>query len=125
MSKKKRKSAKKFPGPYPFEFRLRVVRMYLEEKYPPRLICEETGVGHSTINAWAKRYREQGEDGLRSKPRSLSNRSNIKPAVKSKIIEVKKANPVLGVRRISDFLRRFFFLKASPATVHKALAEVY
>ena len=127
MSKKKckvrRKTAKKSPGPYPFEFCLRVVRMYLEEKYPPRLICEETGVGHSTINAWAKRYRDYGEDGLRSKPRSLTNRSRIEPAVKRKIIEVKKSNPVFGVRRISDFLKRFFLLKASPGTVHKTLSE--
>ena len=36
-------------GPYPFELRLRVVRMYLEEEYPVSMICRETGVGRSTI----------------------------------------------------------------------------
>jgi len=55
------------PGPYPFELRLHVVRMYLEEEYPVNLICKETGVGRSTIATWVRKYRLQGEDGLKSK----------------------------------------------------------
>lgn len=126
MSQKKKgkgKSSKKSPGPYPFEFRLRVVRMYMEEKYPPLLISEETGVGRSTLSAWVRRYRQYGEDGLRTKVSQSPRPSRKEPAVKNKIIEVKKSNPVFGVRRISDFLKRFFLLKASPATVHRELAK--
>ena len=52
MSHKKKKSSRGKPGPYSFEFRLRVVRMYLEEQYPKRLICEEAGTGLSTLVAW-------------------------------------------------------------------------
>lgn len=126
MSQKKKgksKTSKKSSGPYPFEFRLRVVRMYLEEKYPPRLISEVTGVGRSTVNNWVRRYRQYGEDGLREKLIPSSRSPRLEPAVKNKIIEVKKSNPVFGVRRISDFLKCFFLLKASPATVHKELIE--
>lgn len=119
----KRKSSRKSPGSYSFEFRLRIVRMYLEEQYSKHLICEETGIGLSTLGAWVKRYRQHGEEGLRNKPKSLSQRSRVDKAVKDKIIEVKKSNPVFGVRRISDFLKRFFLLQASPATVHKTLRE--
>jgi transposase InsO family protein len=97
--------------------------MYLEEQYPRNLICEETGIGISTLGAWVKRYRQYGEDGLRNKPRSLSQKPRIDKAVKEKIIEVKRSNPVFGVRRISDFLKRFFLLQASPGTVRKTLAE--
>jgi len=97
--------------------------MYLEEQYPIQLICEETGVGRSTVGAWVRRYRQHGEEGLRTKPKSVPQKSRIDKAVKGKIIEVKKSNPVFGVRRISDFLKRFFLLQASPATVHKTLAE--
>ena len=51
MTKTRRKKGrgKTKPGPYPFELRLRVVRMYLEEEYPVSMICQETGVGRSTI----------------------------------------------------------------------------
>jgi transposase InsO family protein len=97
--------------------------MYLEEQYPIHLICEETGVGRSTLGAWVRRYRQLGEEGLRNKPRSLPQKSRVDKAVKDKIIEVKKSNPVFGVRRISDFLKRFFLLQASPATVHKTLSK--
>jgi transposase InsO family protein len=97
--------------------------MYLEEQYPVRLICDETGVGQSTLSAWVRRYRLHGEEGLKTKPRSFSKKPRIDKAVKEKIIEVKKSNPVFGVRRISDFLKRFFLLQASPATVHKTLSE--
>ncbi|SDP07059.1 helix-turn-helix domain-containing protein [Desulforhopalus singaporensis] len=57
MTKKKRKTGrgKNQSGPYPFEFRLRVVRMYLEEEYPVPLIIKETGVGRSTISTWVRK----------------------------------------------------------------------
>jgi len=121
--KSKRKSSRKSSGPFQFEFRLRVVRMRLEEKYPIHLICEETGVGKSTISAWVRKYRLYGEDGLKPKNRRTTSTFRTDKAVKEKIIEVKKSNPVFGVRRISDFLKRFFLIKASPATVHKTLSE--
>jgi transposase InsO family protein/transposase-like protein len=127
MSQKKKKVKKKTShgsvGSYSFEFRLRVVRMFLEEKYPVRLICKETGVGRSTLGAWARRYRQFGEEGLRNNPRPPLQKSRVDKAVKDKIIEVKKSNPVFGIRRISDFLKRFFLLQASPSTVHKTLNE--
>jgi len=121
--KGKKRSSRGKSGPYSFEFRHRIVRMYMEEQYPIQLICDETGVGRSTVSAWVRRYRQHGEEGLRTKPKSVPEKSRIDKAVKGKIIEVKKSNPVFGVRRISDFLKRFFLLQASPATVHKTLAE--
>jgi len=42
--------------PYPFEFRLRVVRLYLEEEYPASLIREELGVSVESISTWVKCY---------------------------------------------------------------------
>jgi transposase InsO family protein len=120
-SKSKKSKQKKQAGPYPFEFRLRIVRMHEEEKYPNSLIAEETGVGKSTISNWVKIYRELGEDGLRSPSRSAKKNPQIHQAVKEKIVDLKRSNPKSGSRRISDMLRRFFFLKASPTTVQKTL----
>jgi hypothetical protein len=37
-------------------------------------------------------------------------------------VAVKAAHPEYGPRRISDILKRFFFMRTSPATVHKTLA---
>jgi transposase InsO family protein len=41
--------------------------------------------------------------------------------VKEKITEIKEANPLFGIKRISQLLKRAFFLSASPETVRKTL----
>lgn len=122
MSKNVKKK-KKLTRPYPFDFRLQVVKMFLEEKYPVNMICQETGVGKSTINKWVKLYRESGEDGLKSKFGNRNKKPQVKKAVKDKIVDLKKDNPTYGSRRITDILKRFFCIKTSPKTVHKTLSE--
>nr|WP_291347880.1 IS481 family transposase [Desulfobacula sp.] len=119
-SKNRKKKSKKTLKSYTFEFRLRVVKLYLEEGYSPDLLNEELGVGKSTVGTWAKRYREFGEDGLKSKVR-LSGNSRTSPGIKKVIVDVKKSNPGYGIQRISDILKRFFLIKTSPKTIGKTL----
>jgi transposase InsO family protein len=107
---------------YPFELKVRAVKLYLEEEYSQELIVEELGVGKSTLTAWVRRYREQGEAGLRpAGPRRVQSR--IDPAAKAKAVELKQKNPEYGIRRISNLLRRVFLLKASAETVRRTLHE--
>ncbi len=108
---------------FPFEHKLRAVKFYLEEQYPSEAICQEIGMSKQTLLVWVRDYRESGEEGL--KPRYGRNRrSRRHGAVKNKIIEIKKQSPKFGVKRISQILRRIFFLKASAETVRKTLHDV-
>ena len=109
-------------GAHPFELKQRAVKLYLEEGYPAELVAEELGVGHSTLNAWAHRYREQGEDALRSHA-GWRGRCQASAAAKQKAIELKRQNPAFGTKRISALLRRMFFLRAGPETVRRTLHE--
>jgi transposase len=68
-SSKKRSKKQRSCKPYPFELRLRAVKLYLEEGYSKKLIEEELGIGNSTIGKWAKKYKQLGEEGLRPKLR--------------------------------------------------------
>jgi transposase InsO family protein len=125
-TKKKRSSKashKKRHGgpPYPFEYRLRTVRLFLEEEYPVSLIKSEMGVSGETLYKWAKRYRQYGEEGLKDLSRR-PKRSHLSSRVKGKILALKKSNPGFGSRRISDIMRRFFLMRASTATVHQTLS---
>ena len=132
-SGKKRAGSRKGPKNqgsrgYPFEFRLKIARMYLEEGHTARMLSDEFGMSIETISRWAKVYQERGENGLKanfwcktgSKPK---RQSKVPAAVKEKIVALKKENPSFGIRRICDCLRRFFFLKASPSTARATLAE--
>jgi len=119
---KARRKRKERVGPYPFEFRLQAVKKYVEESYPASLVVSEMGITGETLNAWTKRYRQFGEEGLRSLRKPLK-RPQLSERVKEKILELKKSNPGFGSRRISDVLKRFFLMPASSATVHTTLAK--
>ena len=49
-----RKRGSRRRGPYPFELKLRAVKLYLEEEYTPDLIVEELGMGKSTLSGWVR-----------------------------------------------------------------------
>jgi len=106
---------------YGADFKLQIVKKYLEESLPVSVIRQECGVASNTVRRWVRAYRSEGEAGLTTvhagKGRSL-------PApVKEKIVEIKEANPPFGIKRISQLLKRVFFLSASPETVRKTLHE--
>lgn len=112
-------------GSFPVEFRLRVVTLFLEEGYSYAMLAEEFGCGKSTISKWVKLYREHGEAGL-SNPstKSVKPHKQLDQNLQTKIIELKQEDPQRGIKRISDIMRRFFLLNASPDTVRKTLHEV-
>ena len=99
----------------------RAVKLYVEDGFPAEVVAEELGVGHSTLSTWAKRYREQGEAALQ--PAGHPGRPQVSEAAKRKAVELKRQNPAFGAKRISQLLRRLFFLKAGPETVRRTLKE--
>jgi transposase InsO family protein len=117
---KKRKFPKRSKR-YGPDFKLQVVKKYLEESIPVSVIRQECGLSCETIGRWVRAYRRHGEAGLatnyRGKGRSLPS------PVRQKIVDLKQANPLFGIKRISQVLKRAFFLSASPETVRKTLHD--
>ncbi len=52
---------------YDEQFKLRIVRLYLNGPAGAKVIGRKHGLGHSTIERWVARYREHGRTGLRRK----------------------------------------------------------
>ena len=118
----RKKGSPNYKKRYPFELKLKCAKLYLEEGFSASLIEEEVGVGVNAVHRWVNIYKEKGEFGLR--PTSYRRKKrNLDPSVRSKIVELKKRDSNSGVRRISQILRRVFFLQASPETVRKTLHE--
>ena len=69
----KRKSR---PLAFPLEFRLRIVKLYLEEGYSPKLLVEQFGISTHSIQRWVKAFRLHGAAGLEPK-RSVSRKSRV------------------------------------------------
>lgn len=123
-STQKSSGSKKCPqrrNRYSADFKLQVVKKLFEESVPASVIQQECGVCGESIGRWARAYRRFGAAGLapgyKGKGRSLPS------PVKQKIIDLKKSNPLFGIKRISQVLKRAFFLAASPETVRKTLHE--
>ncbi|HKS73533.1 MAG TPA: helix-turn-helix domain-containing protein, partial [Terriglobales bacterium] len=121
-------AARRKSGPHthshPYEIRRKAVQLCLEEGFPAQQVARELGVGLSTLSKWIRVYREQGEAGLESHPRRVaSHRSKVAPAVKTKVIELKRRHPGLGIQKISHLLRRALFLPVSRETVRRTLHE--
>jgi transposase InsO family protein len=106
---------------YGLEFKLRCVKLRLEEGIPVALLSEEVGASKDVIRRWAKAYQERGEAGLRNRIVSAGSRRKLPGPVREKIVEIKKREPLFGVKRISHLLKRAFFLSASPETVRRTL----
>lgn len=124
--KKKKRSTRGEKGSrtwaYPVEFRLRIVRLFLEEEYSASLLSEQFGISRSAIRRWIRLYRQRGVEGLEIK-RRVGGNTKVTPEVRQKMVAVKKAHPEYGPRRIADVLKRFFLIPTSQSTVHKTLSE--
>ena len=105
---------------YPYALKRRAVQLCLEEGLRSDLVGRELGVPVTTVYGWLQRYRQHGEAALvNAKPGGAGTK--LPAAVQAKIVELKRAEPRHGVRRISQILRRLFCLKASPETVRRHL----
>ncbi len=65
VKRKGKDKENRFRKRYSYEFRLRAVKLRLEEGIPVALLCKELGIGEQTLFDWLRRYRESGEAGLR------------------------------------------------------------
>ncbi len=109
---------------YPYELRLKAVKLHLEKGISRDVISRELGVGESSVSNWVKAYREKGEDGLRTQARGpRPGQNKLGEPVTARILELKKAEPSWGVKRIAQVLRRMFWLPGSPETVRTRLHE--
>jgi transposase InsO family protein len=113
---------KKFPersNRYGADFKLQVVKKFLEESVPVTVIRQECGISINSLRRWVRAYRSEGEAGLAMNHKG--NGRSLPTPVKQKIVELKESNPLFGIKRISQVLKRVFFLAASPETVRKTL----
>src|SRR5512139_314414 len=123
VKKKSKGKEGRYGKRYGLEFKLRCVKSRLEEEIPISLLSQEVGCSQDVIRRWTKAYQERGEAGLRNGVVPAGSRRKLPSPVREKIIEIKKRQPLFGVKRMSHLLKRVFFLSASPETVRQTLRE--
>src|SRR5438552_5565591 len=107
---------------YPADFKLRAVKLRLEEGFSLAMVSEELGVTGDTVLRWTTRYQKFGEAGLADLPTGPTG-AKLPQALSEEILRVKAQNPSFGIKRISQWLRRWLLLKASPEAIRARLKE--
>lgn len=97
--------------------RLRLARCIVDHGWPLRRAADRFGVSVTTAQRWARRYREQGRDGMvdrPSRPRSCPHR-----------LPVRTERRIMGLRvsRRWGPARIAYRLRLNPSTVHKVLTR--
>jgi transposase len=67
------------------EFRLRIIKLYLEEGYSRKLLVEQFGISTHSIQRWVKAYRIHGAQGLEPK-HSVPRKSRISAEVRQQAV---------------------------------------
>jgi transposase InsO family protein len=118
MAGRPRPGGKKVVCRYGYVIRRKAVQLHVEEGIPADLVAKELGISDTSVENWTRKYRTEGEAGLNDK-KPGGKKKGLPDAVVEKIGELKQADPTQGSRRISQILRRLFFMRASPSTVQK------
>ncbi len=99
VKKKSNEKESRYGKRYGFEFKLRCVKLRLEEGIPVSLLSKEAGASKDVIRRWAIAYQEQGEAGLRNGVTQGGSRRKLPGPAREKIVEIKKREPLFGVKR--------------------------
>ena len=105
-----------------FAFKLRAVKLRLEEGIRLEGLSRELDVSASSIMNWCKQYQEHGEAGLHPVNRR-GPRKPLPDGLRDSVLRIKRESPSFGIKRISQTLRRIFFIGANPKQVRRALTE--
>ena len=69
-NKKKEKRGRTAPA-YPFDFRFKIVKLYLEDGHSAKHIAEQFGISDFSVHRWSRLYREHGEQGLKEPAKEI------------------------------------------------------
>ncbi len=105
-----------------FEERLRAVKLHLEEGFTQEMVAQEMGISSAAVYKWTARYRLQGEEALKDQG-GARRAAHLPQPIRDKILQLKREEPTRGIKRISQLLRRVFFLPASAETVRQTLKK--
>jgi transposase-like protein len=96
-----------FRGVSVMEQRLRFVEAASAGRGGQRSLCKAFGISPTTGYNWLERYRVSGADGLRDGSRCPHHSPTRTPApLEAAVVEVRKAHPQWGGRKIHHVLRR-------------------
>lgn len=106
--------AKPTKSKYSFDFKLEVVRRILDEGATAQQLAREHGLSSGQlIQSWVRAYRQQGEDGLRPKPKGRPRKDGSAPAAAGDMGDLARLEQEnLRLRAENAYLKKLRALRA-------------
>lgn len=113
--------------PYAEAERVAAVSAYRRSGLTQRTFSKVWGVSIKTLSSWLLRVSREGDKGLKSRKagrrRGSPSSGGLSPRVQQEIVATRQRFPDFGLKKLSQYLRRFTGLKVAPATVGRTLEK--
>ncbi len=91
----------------PMDQRAEFVKLWLTENYTKVELCKRFEISRPTGDLWIRRFLAEGEPGMADRSRAPRRHPNQTPAWQcDRIVEMRKARPSMGPRKIVEMLKR-------------------
>ncbi len=110
----------------PADERRALVESFLRMKLSQAVFARTYGISVSSLSKWLRRYHAHGPKGLEPgkrgrKPGGGGGGARIALPIQAEILNTKRRFPDFGMRKVRDYMRRFFGLKVSAGGVRATL----
>lgn len=108
----------------PPEERREILEAYLALKLPRAVFCAQYGIAVGTLSNWLKAYEAEGPKGLEPKRRGRKSgpgKPLLPQPVRETVVATKRSHPSFGLRKVRDYVKRFFGMRVSAGGVASTL----
>ena len=103
---------------HPYQFRLDIIKLVIEQDVGIREVAKLHHIPHSVVIHWLKAFRERGLDGVKSPYKKPQPPKRVKPKMKKKEIEVPEPTD-LSPQAFKKLQRELAYLRAENAYLKK------
>lgn len=103
---------------HPYQFRLDIIKLVIEQDVGIREVAKLHHIPHSVVIHWLKAFRERGLDGVKSPYKKPQPPKIVKPKMKKKEIEVPEPTD-LSPQAFKKLQRELAYLRAENAYLKK------
>ena len=103
---------------HPYQFRLDIIQLVIEQDVGIREVAKLHHIPHSSVIHWLKAFRKRGLDGVKSPYKKPQPPKRVKPKMKKKEIEVPEPTD-LSPQAFKKLQRELAYLRAENAYLKK------
>jgi len=113
--------------PYEAAERVAAVSAYRESGLTQRSFAQVWGVSLKSLSSWLSRVARHGDSGLKSRkpgrPKGSTGKRKLAAGAEEAVLATAQRHPTFGLKKLSQYVRRFCGVAVAPATVKRTLVR--